>query len=72
MMKKFFKKILSALTFIAVFAVIAGLGLLIWKYHFNKNIEQLLKENKELQSAITNLKTERQIGYAKVISQVEV
>jgi hypothetical protein len=53
-----------------IFAVIAGLGLLIWKYHFNKTIEHLIKENKELQSAITNLKTERQIGYAKVISQV--
>ena len=72
MVKKLINKIVSTLIIIAIFAVIAGLGLLIWKYHFNKNIEQLLKENKELQSAITNLKTERQIGYAKVISQTTV
>ena len=69
MVKKILHKISSMLIAIVIFAVIAGIGLLIWKYHFNKNIEQLLKENKELQSAITNLKTERQIGYAKVISQ---
>ncbi|MFC1738029.1 hypothetical protein ACFL1G_03150 [Planctomycetota bacterium] len=69
MVKKIVKKILPTLIVVAILTVIAGLGLLIWKYHFNKNIEQLIKENKELQSAITNLKTERQIGYAKVISQ---
>lgn len=69
MMKKIYKKISSILIVIVIFAVIAGVGPLIWKYHFNKNIEQLLRENKELQSAITNLKTERQIGYAKIISQ---
>lgn len=68
-MVKFFKKISSILIVITIFAVIVVLGLIIWKHHYNKNIEQLLKENKELQSAITNLKTERQIGYAKVISQ---
>ena len=66
------KKTLSTLIILVTLAVIAVLGLLIWKYHFNKNIAELLKENKELQSAITNLKTERQIGYAKVISQVDI
>jgi len=69
MVKKILKKISSTLIAIAIVVLIAGAGLLIWKHHFNKNIEQLLKENKELQTAITNLKTERQIGYAKVISQ---
>jgi len=34
-------------------------------------IEALLTENKELKQAIKNLTTEEQIGYAKVISQVE-
>jgi hypothetical protein len=71
MAKKFFKKLLPTLIVIVIVGVIAGGGLLIWKYHFNKTIGQLLKENKELQKAITNLKTERQIGYAKVISQVQ-
>lgn len=32
-------------------------------------IHQLLSENKQLKDAITNLTTEEQIGYAKVISQ---
>ena len=71
MIKKICKKTLSTLIIIVILGAIAGLGLLIWKSHFNKNIEQLLKENKELQSAITNLKVERQIGYAKVISQTD-
>lgn len=35
----------------------------------NKTIEQLLSENVELKTAISNLKHEEQIGYAKVISQ---
>ena len=71
MVKKIFKKILSTLIVIVILGSIGGGGLLIWKYHFNRSIGQLLEENKELQEAITNLKTERQIGYAKVISQVE-
>ena len=69
MVKKILHKMSSMLITVAIFAAIVCAGLLIWKYHFNKNIEQLLKENKKLQYAITNLKTERQIGYAKVISQ---
>ena len=72
MIKKIFKKVLSTLIVIVVLASIGGGGLLIWRYHFNRTIGQLLEENKELQEAITNLKTQRQIGYAKVISQVEV
>ena len=72
MAKKIFKKVLSALIIIVILGSIGGGGLLTWKYHFNKTIGQLLTENKELQTAIANLKMERQIGYAKVISQVEV
>jgi len=71
MVKKIFKKILSTLIVIVVLLSIGGGGLIIWKYHFNRTIGQLLEENKELKEAITNLKMERQIGYAKVISQVE-
>ncbi len=35
----------------------------------NKTIEQLLSENQDLKTAISNLSQEEQIGYAKVISQ---
>ena len=38
-------------------------------YYGSKTIHELLVENKQLKSAITNLTTEDQIGYAKVISQ---
>ena len=71
MIKKISRKILSTLIVIVLLTAIGGVGVLIWKYHFNRTIGQLLEENKELQEAITNLKIERQIGYAKVISQVE-
>ena len=71
MVKKIFKKLLSTLIGIVILGLIGGGGLLIWKYNSNRTIGQLLEENKELQEAITNLKTENQIGYAKVISQVE-
>ena len=71
MARKIFKKILSTLIVIVILGVIGGGGLLIWKYHFNRTIGQLLKENKALQTAIANLKAERQIGYAKIISQTE-
>jgi hypothetical protein len=38
-------------------------------YYGAKTIHELLAENKHLKQAITNLTTEEQIGYAKVISQ---
>ncbi len=38
-------------------------------YYGSKTIHDLLVENKKLKSAITNLTTEEQIGYAKVVSQ---
>ncbi|MHC4638051.1 MAG: hypothetical protein ACYTBV_11205 [Planctomycetota bacterium] len=71
MVKKIFKKLLSTLITIVILGLIGGGGLLVWKYQSNRTIGQLLEENKELQEAITNLKSENQIGYAKVISQVE-
>ena len=71
MVRKALKNILSVLIIALILATITGAGLLAWKYQFNKTIGQLLKENKDLRSAITNLKAERQIGYAKVISQTE-
>ncbi len=40
-----------------------------WFYYRSMTINQLLSENKELKQAITNLTTEEQIGYAKVIEQ---
>ena len=45
-------------------------GLFLWQ-HFSsdRTIEQLLSENLELKTAITNLSQEEQIGYAKVLSQ---
>jgi hypothetical protein len=38
-------------------------------FYATATIRELLTENKQLKSAITNLTTEDQIGYAKVISQ---
>jgi hypothetical protein len=38
-------------------------------YHGTMTIHELLTENKRLKEAITNLTTEEQIGYAKIISQ---
>lgn len=45
-------------------------GAFVWR-HFtaNRTIEQLLTENTELKTAISNLSDENQIGYAKVLSQ---
>ena len=47
-----------------------GAGGFLW-HHFttNKTIDQLLSENKELRTAITNLSQEEKIGYAKILSQ---
>jgi hypothetical protein len=72
MLKKIYKKALSALITIVILGAIGVAGLLIWRYNSSRTIAQLLKENKELQAAMANLSAERQIGYAKVISQKKV
>lgn len=49
---------------------LVGLAYLARGFYRNAmTIHQLLSENKQLKTAITNLTTEDQIGYAKVISQ---
>ncbi len=55
---------------ILVVLVAVVFGAYVWR-HFtaNRTIEQLLTENTELKTAITNLSDENQIGYAKVLSQ---
>lgn len=55
---------------ILVLLAILAAGFFFWR-HFttNKTIDQLLTENEELKTAITNLSQENQIGYAKVLSQ---
>jgi hypothetical protein len=55
---------------IFVLVLIIGVGVFVW-YRFSKNqtIEELLTENEDLKTAITNLNQENQIGYAKVQSQ---
>ncbi|MCD6175203.1 MAG: hypothetical protein J7K65_05470 [Planctomycetes bacterium] len=55
---------------ILVLLAVVGAGGFFW-HHFttNKTIEDLLNENEELKTAITNLSQEDQIGYAKVLSQ---
>lgn len=50
--------------------VVAGV-LAVGFYFSSSNIHQLLTENKALQSAIENLTTEEQIGYATLLSQQE-
>jgi len=50
-----------------------GGGIFAWRYRpEDRTIEQLLQDNEQLQQAITNLKTETRIGYAKVLSQTDV
>ena len=59
----------TGMTFATV-VIIAGAGLFLWRQiSSNRTIEQLLNENQELKTAITNLSQEDQIGYAKVLSQ---
>ena len=55
---------------ILVLVVVVGTGGFLW-HHFstNKTIEDLLQENEQLKTAISNLSKEDQIGYAKVLSQ---
>jgi hypothetical protein len=50
-----------------------GAGIFAWHNRpVNQTIEQLLQNNQQLKQAISNLKTETQIGYAKVLSQTDV
>jgi hypothetical protein len=60
-------KILSLIVIVAALAGVAYLGRT--PYKAVATIHQLLTENKELKKALTNLKREDQIGYAKVIKQ---
>lgn len=72
MVKKILNKILSVIATLVVFGAIGGGAFLAWKHQSTKTIGQLIEENKELQTAIANIGAERQIGYAKIISQTEV
>mgnify|MGYP006298296993 CR=1 FL=1 len=50
--------------------LVAAAGVIVWRYvAVNRTIEDLLNENESLKTAISNLSEERQIGYAKVLSQ---
>lgn len=64
-------KLLTKITVLAVALVAAaGGGYLLWRHiSTNRTIEQLLVENDGLKNAIANLTEERQIGYAKVLTQ---
>jgi hypothetical protein len=63
-------KKLKILPLIIVVAVLAGMAYLgRTPYKVVATIQQLLVENKELKQALTNLKREDQIGYAKVVAQ---
>jgi hypothetical protein len=60
-------KVLPLVIFVAVLAGMAYLGRT--PYKVVATIQELLVENKELKKALTNLKREDQIGYAKVVAQ---
>jgi len=55
---------------ILVLLAVIGAGGFFW-FHFttDRTIEELLVENEDLKTAISNLSEENQIGYAKVLSQ---
>jgi hypothetical protein len=64
------RKKLRFLPLIIIVAVLAGMAYLgRTPYKAIATIQELLTENKELKKALTNLKREDQIGYAKVIKQ---
>ena len=64
------RKKLKILPLIIIVAVLAGMAYLgRTPYKVVATIQELLAENKELKQALTNLKREDQIGYAKVVSQ---
>ncbi len=50
--------------------IVLAAGVFLWRHvAVNRTIEDLLSENEDLKTAITNLSEENQIGYAKVLSQ---
>jgi len=64
------RKKLKILPLVIIGAVLAGMAYLgRTPYKAIATIHELLAENKELKQAITNLSSEDQIGYAKVIGQ---
>jgi len=64
------RKKLKAWPLILIVAAIVGLGYLArGPYKAVVTIHELLAQNKQLKQAITNLSSEDQIGYAKVIGQ---
>ncbi len=64
------RKKLKAWPLILIIAAVVGLGYLArGPYKAVVTIHELLAENKDLKQAITNLSSEDQIGYAKVIAQ---
>lgn len=55
---------------IGAVVIVAAAGFFLWRnFTVNRTIADLLNENEELKTAITNLSDERQIGYAKVLAQ---
>lgn len=64
------RKKLKILPLVIIVAVLAGMAYLgRTPYKAIATIHELLAENKELKQAITNLSSEDQIGYAKVVAQ---
>jgi hypothetical protein len=64
------KTVASCIIFLACLAGLTYIGR--GFYYRALTIHELLTENKQLKQAITNLTTEDQIGYAKVISQTHL
>lgn len=60
-------KIIGSLIALAALATAAGLGLSF--YLSSSSIHSLLTENRELNTALSNLSQEEQIGFASVVSQ---
>ncbi len=57
---------------LAVGAVLAAGGIYFWdSIGRHRTVQQLLAENRYLQEALSNLAFEQQIGYAKVLEQVQ-
>jgi len=62
--------VIKAVVTLGVLAAVGIGGMAVWQEFFtNRTIEELLTENTHLKQAITHLREETQIGYAKVVSQ---
>lgn len=62
----------NVIGFLLVLASLGVLGVFAYAaFYASRTIHQLLGENRALKSAITNLTTENQIGYAKALEQTE-